>query len=226
MADEARKITQTDSIKRFVEKESEKELSPFDPPEAYEPPALDDIGYDEMNSVLQKFIDEHNNCLKKVEAFENALNRIREEGFGAHKEVSNALSDFFEFVDDNITKHNIKEEKILFPLVQKRYFESGEHSQGSVQKTAVDMLEDDHVKFMQLAAITFTLLGLAGRLPDQSSRLVVLDFALEQGKMLAEMLRLHIFREDKIVFPFAQKHLSSEEFLNLKNEMEEFEKRT
>lgn len=224
MSDETRKITQTDSIKRFVEKESEEELSPMNPPGAYAPPALDEMSYAEMNTVLQKFIDEHNNCLKKVDAFENALNRIREEGFGAHKEVSAALSEFFEFVDTNISKHNLKEEKILFPLVQTRYLETGEHSQGSVQKSAVDMLEDDHIKFMQLAAITFTLLGLAGRLPDQNSRLIVLDFALEQGKQLAEMLRLHIFREDKIVFPFAQRNLSSVEFDEMKKRMEEFEK--
>ncbi len=225
MDDATRKISLSDSIKRFVDKESEEELSPMNPPGAYAPPALEEMQYEEMNEVLQKFIDEHNNCLKKVDAFEIALDRIREEGFGAHKEVSNALSEFFEFVDSNITKHNIKEEKILFPLLHEKYFETGEHSQGSVQKTAVDMLEDDHVKFMQLAAITFTLLGLAGRLPDQSSRLVVLDFALEQGKMLAEMLRLHIFREDKIVFPFAQKNLSSTEFSELKIRMDEYEKR-
>ncbi|GMU85028.1 MAG: hypothetical protein AMXMBFR48_02700 [Ignavibacteriales bacterium] len=222
---EINKLDQSDSIKRFVEKDSDEELSPMSPPDAYAPPALEDMNVDEMDEVLRRFIEEHNNCLKKVDSFEQALNRIREEGFGAHKEVSNALSDFFEFVDTNITKHNIKEEKILFPLLQERYFETGEHSQGSVQKTAVDMLEDDHVKFMQLAGITFTLLGLAGRLPDQSSRLVVLDFALEQGKMLAEMLRLHIFREDKIVFPFAQKNLSPEEFSKIKTRMDEFEKR-
>lgn len=215
-----------DPLKRFVEKEGDEEFSPMNPPDAYAPPALEDMSADEMDEVLHRFIDEHNKCLKKVDSFEQALNRIREEGFGAHKEVSNSLSDFFEFVDNNVTKHNIKEEKILFPLLQQRYFETGEHSQGSVQKTAVDMLEDDHVKFMQLAAITFTLLGLAGRLPDQSSRLVVLDFALEQGKMLAEMLRLHIFREDKIVFPFAQKNLSAEEFSEIKIRMDEYEKRS
>jgi len=142
-------------------------------------------------------------------------NRIQEK-------VRSVLADFFQFFDNNITRHNIKEEKLLFPLLRQRYVETGEHSKSQEQTTAVDMLEDDHIKFIQIAAITFTLFGLIPRLPDHSSRNVVLDLALEQGKTLIEQLRLHIFREDKVVFPFAQKNLTKDEVEWLLTELEHF----
>ncbi|GAB4292557.1 MAG: hypothetical protein Kow0098_12640 [Ignavibacteriaceae bacterium] len=216
------KLKDSDPIKRFVDKESSEELSPMDPPDAYSPPAIDEISYEEMNNTLKKFIDEHKICLAKLDAFEGVLNKIKTDGFGAIKEVKSSLADFFQFVDNNISKHNIKEEKFLFPLLHQRYIDSGEHSNVPEKKNAVDILEDDHIKFMQIAAITFTLFGLAGRLPDPPSRLIVLDLALEQGKNLVEMLRLHIFREDKIVFPFAQKNLTDDEFKVINEKLETF----
>ena len=73
------------------------------------------------------------------------------------------------------------------------------------------MMEADHVSVLQLASVVFTLFGLSVRLPDKNSRLVVLDMAIEQGKSLVETLKLHVFREEHIVFPLAQKYLSHEE---------------
>ena len=214
------KLNDSDSIKRFVEKERSEELSPMDPPDAYSPPSADDVDYEQMNDVLKKFIDDHKACLGKLDVFENALNNIRINGFGGQKEVSGVLSEFFQFVDNNIRKHNLEEEKFLFPPLNQRYNEKGEHSTGPDKTNAVDMLEDDHIKFIQIAAITFTMFGLAGRLPDQPSRLVVLDIAIKQGKKMVEMLRLHIFREDKIVFPFAQLNLTKNEFVEIKSNMD------
>src|SRR3989304_6891019 len=212
-------LDKSDPIKRSAEKESSGELSPMDPPDAFSPPSLDEISYDEMNNVLKKFMDEHKICIKKLDALEDVLNKIKQERFSGQEKVRSVLADFFQFFDNNITKHNIKEEKVLFPLLRQRYVETGEHSKSQEQTTAVDMLDDDHIKFIQIAAITFTLFGLIPRLPDHSSRNVVLDLALEQGKTLIEQLRLHIFREDKVVFPFAQKNLTKDEFAEIETNM-------
>ena len=215
-------LDKSDPIKRSAEKESSGELSPMDPPDAFSPPSLDEISYDEMNNVLKKFMDEHKICIKKLDALEDVLNKIKQERFSGQEKVRSVLADFFQFFDNNITRHNIKEEKLLFPLLRQRYVETGEHSKSQEQTTAVDMLEDDHIKFIQIAAITFTLFGLIPRLPDHSSRNVVLDLALEQGKTLIEQLRLHIFREDKVVFPFAQKNLTKDEFAEIETNMDRF----
>lgn len=75
--------------------------------------------------------------------------------------------------------------------------------------TPVDMMEEDHIKILQTASVCFNLLGMAPRLPQEKSSIVVLDTALEQGKSLIETVRLHIFREDNIILPLSHKHVSS-----------------
>jgi iron-sulfur cluster repair protein YtfE (RIC family) len=87
----------------------------------------------------------------------------------------------------------------------------GEHGTGTVPRTAIDLMEDDHVKFIQLGALTFNLLGLAARLPDARSALFTFDAAYETSRELTETIRLHIYREDNILFPLAHKLLSKEE---------------
>ncbi len=74
------------------------------------------------------------------------------------------------------------------------------------------MLEDDHIKMMQLAAVTFNFLGLVSRIPEHTSRAMVLDAAIEQGKALVEHLRLHIFRENNVAFGLAHIYINESEF--------------
>lgn len=205
----------TDPIKRFVEKETETEYSPMNPPDAYAPPALEQIAYEDYHLFIRKFLDEHKVCLNELMSFEDVLSGFQTEGLDRKLSINEGLKKFFTFLDNNIAIHNIKEDKILFPLLHERLMVNGEHSSVSgaeTPKTAVDMLEDDHIKVMQSASVTFNLFGLASRLPDAKSRAITLDTAIEQGKSLIELIRLHIFREDNIVFPLAHKYISNEEF--------------
>jgi hemerythrin-like domain-containing protein len=217
------KLQTTDPLKRMVEKQSEQEeFSPMDPPDAYSPPGGEAIPYEKMPPFLQKLMDEHNAGLKELDAFEKVLMQLQKQGLKPDKQVDAGLRRFFSFLDEHIVPHNLKEEKILFPLLQKRLLEKGEHSQGQYPKTAVDMLEDDHIKLTQLAAVTFNFLGLAARLPDAASRAITLDAALEQGKALVELLRLHIFREDNVVFSLAVKHFTQDEFKVMEKQLAKF----
>lgn len=199
-----------DPLKRMVEKQTEQEeFSPMDPPEAYDPPQLEAIPYEEMHPFLQELRDEHKDYAEKLEAFEEVLLHIQENG--VDKGIEGKLSEFYRFFDSEIIKHSQREDKILFPLLHQRLIEKGEHSQGPDATTVTNVLEDDHVEAIQLAAISFNFFGLAARLPNPESRIIVLDAALNQGKTLIEHLRLHIFREDNVVFSQAHKYLSKEE---------------
>lgn len=214
---EIKKSLQQDApIKRNVEKSMElEEHSPMDPPEAYDGAGVEGVSYDQMDVLLQKYMDEHKVCINKAEMFEKGLVRFKENGYRLNEEINKAFSEFFHFLDHNIMDHNQREEKQLFPLLHKRLIESGEHGEGMDPKTAVDMMEDDHIKFIQLGALTFNMLGLAPRLPDERSRMLVYDVAFNNGLELIEMLRLHIYREDNIVFPLAHKLISKEDFAEL-----------
>lgn len=206
-------LNRVDPLKRFVEKESgDVEFSPMDPPDAYSPPNLDSIPYEEMHPCLKHFIDEHHLMTTELLAFEKALVEFKRDGWVLNKDMDKKFSAFFSFMDDAFTKHHLKEEKVLFPLLQKKLMEIKEHGQGPFPKTAIDLLEDDHVKITQYLTLIFNLMALAVRLPDLNSRALTFDVVAEQGFALIELLKLHIFREENVAFPKANQHITSEEF--------------
>ena len=209
-------LKQVDPIKRNAEKGEElEENSPMDPPEAYDGTVIEGVSYEEMNGLLQRYMDEHKTCVENIDRFEKALVIYKELGYRLNNEINKTFSEFFQFFDDNILDHNQREEKQLFPLLHKRLIESGERGEGFHPRTAIDMMEDDHIKFIQLASLTFNMLGLAARLVDERSRMFVHDVAYNNGRELIELLRLHIYREDNILFPLAHKLISEEEFAEL-----------
>lgn len=184
--------------------------SPMDPPTVYAPPNLEKVDLAELHPFLKKFSEEHVVFLEELKVFEEAILSIQKEGLS--KEVDRRIRHFFHFFDEDFASHSRREERWFFPLLKERLLAEGEHSQGDHPTTSVDLMEDDHLKAIQLAAVVFNFFGLAFRLPDPASRLIVLDTALEQGKNLVELLRLHIFREDNVVFASAHKLISREEF--------------
>ena len=198
----------SDPITRDVDKCPDlEEFSPMDPPDAYAPPKSEDIAIEDMHPFLQGLMQDHRKLETDLNTFEETLNFIQEKG--VDKSVNEKLTTFFHDFDEATAAHNRKEERMLFPELNKKLIEVGEHSQGDNPLTAIDMLEDDHAKAIQLAALSFNFFALSSRLPDQTSQLLVLDSAVEQGKALIELMRLHIFREDSIVFPLAHKHLEA-----------------
>lgn len=215
-----KKLAKTDPVTRNVEKGLEQtENSPMDPPSAYEQPGLVNVKLEEMEKPLQVFVDEHKSAMKFIENFEKALVDFKTNGYRLDAEINEGFGKFFKFFDEELLPHNDKEEKILFPILNKKLLEAGEHSTGENPVTAIDVMEDDHVKFIQLGALTFNFLGLATRIKDETSRIFILDTAYENGRELVELLKLHIYREDYTLFPLAQKYLSKEEFETLEKEM-------
>ena len=203
-------INKEDPLKRNVDKGIEgNELSPMDPPDAYSPPNDKTIPYEEMHGFIQNLMDEHKVMIQELDKLEGAFTEMKEEGIS--KPLFNKIADFFRFFDDEILEHTRREERDLFRLVHQRLLANSEHSTGEIPITSIDMMEDDHVKTLQLATIVFNFLGMAMRLPDTNSRLIMLDAAVEQGKAFIELMRLHIFREETIAFSQAMEHLTVEE---------------
>ena len=65
-----KKLKEEDPLTRMVEKESgSDEYSPMDPPDAYSPPTIDAIPYQELHPFLQKFMDEHKICNSELGLF-------------------------------------------------------------------------------------------------------------------------------------------------------------
>ena len=200
-----------DPIRRNAEKEIHDEgTSPMAPPDLYSPPGENQgVPYEEMHAFLQAFRDEHEVIVAELNAFEAALAETLERG--PDREIEATFSSFFRAIDEKVIPHNRLEEERLFPLLAERLIEHGEHSKGQARTTAIDVLKDDHLEIVQLSAVIFNFFAVASRLPDPQSRGIVFKAAVEQGQVLAELLRLHMFREDHVVFSLAHEYLSAEE---------------
>lgn len=212
-----KKLKEEDPILRNATKDTgQDELSPMDPPEAHETNTPNPIKPGEEHPLIKQYMKEHVAAIEVVDDFEKAMNNFKVARYKLNDEINSSLKRFFEFFEGKLLDHNRREEHELFPLLHKRMIEDGERSTSETPTTAVDMMEDDHVKFIQLAALAFNLLGLAARLPDPNSRHFTYDVAYDNARELIEMLRLHIYREDHIVFPLAHKLISWEELSALK----------
>jgi len=205
-----------DSVRRISDKDKDQEaLSPMAPPDAYSPQNIEPVAYEEMHPFLQELIDEHKAFTKVLNRFEESLINWRENKWNFTDKINSGLKQFFSFFDEKVPVHNQKEEKELFPLLHKKLIESGEHNSVDPSVTSVNLLEDEHTKVAQAAAIVFNFLGLGSRLPDLQSREITYQTAFDQGMALIETMKLHIFREENILFTQALQLFTSDEFIKI-----------
>ncbi|MCC7301294.1 MAG: hemerythrin domain-containing protein [Bacteroidia bacterium] len=212
-------LSKNDPLKRNAEKGLEHvEHSPMDPPSAYEQPGKADLAA--VTAVpVRELMEEHKHAIEVATRFENALIAYKAGGYKMDEQINKAFAEFYRFVDDDLLPHNDKEEKHLFPLLREKLIANGEHSVGEEKFTAIEVMEDDHVKFIQLSTLSFNLLGLATRIRDEVSRIFILDHAYESAREFVELLKLHIYREDVTLFPLAEKYFSEAEMKNVELRM-------
>ena len=181
-----------------------------------------EIKKEDMSDLLKAFMEEHKAMIKVIEEFEKGIIEYKVNGYDLKPEINAAFSSFFKCVDEELLPHNRKEEKVLFTHLNKKLIEAREYVTDDKKITAVDVMEDDHVKFIQFGALSFNLLGLATRMADERSKFFVLDTAYDTSREFIELIKLHFYREEETVYPLAQKYISDEEFEILKEEMTKF----
>lgn len=202
-----------DHINRYVENglEQEEVSSPMDPPSAFKSTMKEKVAPEAMPSFLKGLVDEHVYFMEQLTKFDEALITFKKKNFQFDEVTSAVFREFFLMYDYNMVAHHMKEEKILFPLLSERLIASGEHNPVDESVNPIDVMEDEHIKMGQTSCLVFNLLGLGARLPDARSRAMIFEHAVSQGQDLVERLKLHIFREDEVVFQLACKLLSAEE---------------
>jgi hemerythrin-like domain-containing protein len=208
-------LKEEDPIIRNAEKGEIDELSPMDPPDGFDEKRTVGLNYSLLHPILKELCNEHKEVMVKCDAFEEAIIAFKDGGFYITKEINDAFNAFFVAFDEEILPHHKKEEQTLFPILRKKLLESGEHSTGEQPHTPVDLMEEEHIKLVQLTTLTFNLLGLAMRLKDPEDIAMTFDLAYNNGKELAELVKLHIFREDNTIFPLAQELLTEKELNSL-----------
>ncbi|MCC6850271.1 MAG: hemerythrin domain-containing protein [Deltaproteobacteria bacterium] len=199
-----------DPVRRQAELGTESTgLSPMDPPEAFAPPGLEPIPPAELHPFLRRLGEEHARLTEALDGLETVLQEVGTSGFTTN--VDHAVMRFLEVFDRDFVSHSREEEAVLFPPLHQRLIDDGEHSRGETVTTAVDVMCGEHLKAVQLAAVVLNLLRVGSCLPDERSARIVIGAALREAENLIELLRLHMFREDNIVFASAQRLLSTAE---------------
>lgn len=184
--------------------------TPFDPPDVKD--KYLSMDGKELPGIISQLMEEHKFAISNLDLFEGVLIKFRTNNYVMTDEVNNIFSHFFRYFDEHLLSHNEKEDKVLFPILEKKLLESGEHSTAEIPTTAIDVMQDDHVRIIQLGSIVFNVFGLATRIPDPESRIFVNESAYHSARELIELLKLHIFREDATLFPLAVKLISTDEF--------------
>jgi hypothetical protein len=113
-------LKETDPIIKNAEKGDIEELSPMDPPNAFDSKRVLGLNYDELECNLKELVDEHKAVEQIIDNFEKALHVFKQSGYYITKETNDAFNEFFIAFDEKIMPHNRKEEKGLFPVLQKK----------------------------------------------------------------------------------------------------------
>ncbi len=200
-----------------VDFDAQKGSSPFDPPDEYAQPVNNGVTPENMHPYLRTFVEEHAQYSEHLARLESLVAEIRREGEISEQRFAE-IKVFFDYFDSDVVGHNRREERELFPILRRKMLERGEHSCGPNPVTPVSVLEGEHIEAVRISALAMGFSALAYRLQDPASKGIVLSIAVERCEALIKMLRLHMFREDRIAFALAQEFLSEDELESLARE--------
>ena len=137
-----------------------------------------------MTRVTDILSREHQTVLKKLENFENALNESN----------IDVIKDTIYFFENKLVLHRKKEEEILFKELEKyRYCYDG---------PVICMLHE-HETERGLIENLKALISPNAKINIPAIR--------KTGSEIIHLLRLHIMKEDNVLFPMAEENLTEEE---------------
>ena len=131
-----------------------------------------------MSNVTEKLSCEHQVVLKKLAAFEAALEKFDLDG----------IRETVRFFDERLILHRRKEEEVLFPTL-------GRHI-GTGRGPIACMLEEHRDEKEKIEQIR----GALEAHPASGAR----ERITAAGRYILDLLRAHIQKEDNILFPLAE----------------------
>lgn len=185
-------------------------LSPMGDAEDFQPDSEIQYPYEALHPFLKELFDEHVELTKKVDVLKAAVATMSTTHV-LTPESNKQIQEFLEFFHEEFVPHNKKEEADFFPILHKRLLETQEHSTGSNPFTGIKILEDDHVHAVRLGAILANQIYLMSMIKEFKSQSVLANEIRKTANELAELIELHIFREDNIAIGLGQKLLTTEE---------------
>jgi hemerythrin-like domain-containing protein len=164
-----------------------------------EPPADTTVQYDDPIDVLMK---EHDEGMEQLKHIAGAVKSIQVDGFSgkAFQEIADAVRVFLVV----IRRHNAKEERYLFPLMDR-------HAAGSPSSMRYEHREIGRT-FNELVDSVNDVED--GRIHGSSIREL-----LQVANNVVDQLSSHMTKENTVVFPVARQILTAEEYEQLRKDI-------
>jgi uncharacterized protein len=142
---------------------------------------------------IARFMQEHDKALVQLSTLSKATRSVAEQGFSmeAYRRILTAM----EFIEDEVTQHNKREEEALFPVLE-RYVEG-----------PTRLMRDDHkILKREFVRLRRAMTRLA---KDKKSEQAAATLA-EVSRGMIQIFVNHIHKENHILFPLVQKFLTKD----------------
>ena len=156
-------------------------------------------GFPDPIEILMK---EHEDGLKRLSELGGAAEYINANGFSfaAYSEITGAIR----FINSEIRKHNEKEEKFLFPLMDRH----------ADRQTIV--MRNEHRELWKLFN---RLLESVEDVEEGRIHPTTIRELVQSSKSLVELLTEHIRKENDLLFPMAKRMLTETEYEQLRQDI-------
>ncbi len=156
-------------------------------------------------------IKELNNCHKEVLKQLDELNNSN----GDSKKLEKQFIKFKKFVETSLELHTRDEEHALFPILEGKICG---HACGSHGTTPIDVMMQDHKNIHAAIDVISTLLSISKSVRDKK----IVNEIHNRVSFVVNTLRDHIWKEDNVLYPLAEEHLTKEEFKEVHDKMKGF----
>jgi hemerythrin-like domain-containing protein len=163
-----------------------------------------------ITDPFKKLVECHDQILKYLDIFENALLDLEQNGTKALARQQENIKRTFGFFHSEVALHTRDEEDGLFPLLEpKLRRRSVPHPH--FDRTPIQAIEDQHRKAeAETQRLEILNSKLQGEVNDSRLALLIEEF-VKRGRVLIAFYREHIHGENEAVFPLAERLLTEAE---------------
>ena len=154
------------------------------------------------NDPFERLSNEHDASLAHAERLGHAAEFIRTKGFSfeAFMQISRAVR----FIETEIGRHKQKEEKYLYPLIERH------------QKGVAEAMMSEH---RELWKAYCGLLEYVEDVEEGRIHTSTVQELVASATLLVELIKGHVARENEIIFPLAKRMLTSDEYEEFRAQM-------
>jgi len=155
-----------------------------------------------IRDPIAVFLQEHETALVQLQILKRSASEIKKKGYS--EKTFRQLLKATEFVDEEVRVHNGKEEKALFPVVEK-YVDG-----------PTTVLREDHVKMARIyKKLHYSIEVLTENHDDKTARAEL----GEAAEAIVHLMVNHIHKENQILFPLVKRFLTKEQLRKVAQRM-------